>query len=704
MRCNTLITAGVLACLSLPVQADEDLFSLSLEELGNVSVSIATGTPKSLASVPAGASVVTAEEIASLGAQTLDEVLETLPGVHVSRGSFQYAPRYFIRGISSTYNPHTLMLVNGVPMTSLFVGDRGERLPNQHSIPVKMIERIEVIRGPGSALYGADAFAGVINVITKSADDIDETRVSASWGSFDTGRANVIGARNIGDVAVAASLAVTRTNGDDSMVIRSDQQSDLDALLGTSASLAPGPVVTSATFYDARIDVAWRDFRWRASWMRAHDTGTGQGINDALDPDSRFSHARGVTDLGWRNSELVDGWTLEADISYVYGEFTNPTGIRLFPAGADFGMGVFPDGVQGKPALREETVRAQLGAVTDLWTAHRLRVGTGYHWADLFETSDTANNYINMGGVLTPRPAPTDITDTAAVFQPEASRYSNYFYIQDEWRLAPRWELTTGVRYDNYSDVGDTINPRLALVWASTDTLTTKLLYGEAFRAPAFFELYATDNPVALGNPSLAPESLRSAELGFDWRPDNRWLATLNLYRWRIEDYIDFVADPGQVTFTAQNAAEIRGYGAEAELRQQISERLQWLANYSFQRSRDSRTEAPLGFVPTHKVYARLSWSFASRWQLTPQVTWVGERPRAAGDPREPLDGYTSIDLALRKGWREGLEVALIGRNLFNEDVREPSRGPGPGQAGPAIEDDLPQQGRFVALEVSAPW
>lgn len=289
MRCNTLITAGVLACLSLPVQADEDLFSLSLEELGNVSVSIATGTPKSLASVPAGASVVTAGEIASLGAQTLDEVLETLPGMHVSRGGFQYAPRYFVRGISSTYNPHTLMLVNGVPMTSLFVGDRGERLPNQHSIPVKMIERIEVIRGPGSALYGADAFAGVINVITKSADDIDETRVSASWGSFDTGRANVIGARNIGDAAVAASLAVTRTNGDDSMVIRSDQQSDLDALLGTSASLAPGPVVTSATFYDARIDVAWRDFRWRASWMRAHDTGTGQGINDALDPDSRFS-------------------------------------------------------------------------------------------------------------------------------------------------------------------------------------------------------------------------------------------------------------------------------------------------------------------------------------------------------------------------------------------------------------------------------
>jgi iron complex outermembrane receptor protein len=704
MRCNPLITVGVLACLSLPALADEDFFSLSLEELGKVRVSIATGTPKSLASVPAGASVVTADDIAILGAQTLDEVLETLPGVHVSRGSFQYAPRYFIRGISSTYNPHTLMLVNGVPMTSLFVGDRGERIPNQHSIPVKAIERIEVIRGPGSALYGADAFAGVINVITKSADDIEETRVTTSWGSFDTGRANVIGAHRFGDVAVATSLSATRTNGDDSMVIRSDQQSDLDALFGTSASLAPGVAATSATFYDARVDVAWRDFRWRASWMRAHDTGTGQGINDALDPDSRFSHARGVTDLSWSNSELLDDWTLDADISYVYGEFTNPTGINLFPAGADFGLGAFPDGVQGKPELREETVRAQFGATLERWDTHRIRFGTGYHWADLFETSDTNNTYINVGGALVPRPGPTDITGTAAVFQPEASRYSSYVFVQDEWQLAPRWELTTGVRYDNYSDVGDTVNPRLALVWTSTDTLTTKLLYGEAFRAPAFFELYATDNPVALGNPSLAPESLRSGELGFDWRPDNRWLATLNLYHWRINDYIDFVADPGQATVTAQNAGEIRGYGAETEVRQQISERLQWLANYSYQHTRDVRTEEPLGFVPTHQVYARLSWSFASRWQLTPQVSWVGERRRAAGDLRDDLEGYTSVDLALRKGWRDGLEVALIGRNLFDADIREPSRGPGPGQAGPAIEDDLPQQGRFIALELSAPW
>lgn len=704
MRCKPLIFAILLGSQAATGYAREDFFSLSLEELGAVSVSIATGTPKSLASVPAGASVVTAEEIAAMGARTLDEVLETLPGVHVSRGSFQYAPRYFIRGIVSTYNPQTLMLVNGVPMTSLFVGDRGERLPNQHSLPVKAIERIEVIRGPGSALYGADAFAGVINVITKRAEDIDETRASVSWGSFETGRANVLGAHRHGELSTAFSLTSSHTQGDDRQVITSDAQSDLDALFGSSASLAPAPVATSATYHDGRIDMGWRDLRWRLSWMRAHDTGTGQGINDALDPDSRFSHARGVTDISWKTDAWHPGWTFDADASYLYGEFTNPTGILLFPPGADFAGNLFPDGVIGKPELREEHVRANVGALFSGWQAHRIRLGTGYHWGDVFETRDINNSFINNMGLLTPRPALTDVSDTPDVFQPEASRHSHYFLVQDEWQLAPRWELTTGVRYDNYSDVGDTVNPRLALVWARSDALTVKLLYGEAFRAPAFFELYGTNNPVALGNPGLSPESLRSAELGIDWRPHGDWLTTLNLYQWRISDYIDFVADPGGVTFTAQNAGDIRGYGAELEIRQQVNGTVQWLANYSYQHTRERITGEPLGFAPNHRAYGRLVWSFATRWQLTPQLTWVGERQRTAGDIRDDLDGYASLDLALRKGWHDGLEVALVGRNLANADIREPSRGPGPGQAGAAIQYDLPQQGRFVALELSAPW
>ena len=85
--------------------------------------------------------------------------------------------------------------------------------------------------------------------------------------------------------------------------------------------------------------------------------------------------------------------------------------------------------------------------------------------------------------------------------------------LQDEWQLAPDWELTAGVRYDHYSDFGATLNPRAALVWQTSPRLTSKILYGRAFRAPAFDTLYAQNNPVGLGNDSLDPETIDTIEL-----------------------------------------------------------------------------------------------------------------------------------------------------------------------------------------------
>ena len=128
------------------------------------------------------ATVITAQDIEAIGASDLDEVLETVPGLHVARGTQTNTPIYSIRGIFSDTNPQVLMLVNGIPVTSAFTGNRGN---GWGGLPLDNIERIEVIRGPGSALYGADAFSGVINLITKTATDIDGTRVRVP-GIFNT--------------------------------------------------------------------------------------------------------------------------------------------------------------------------------------------------------------------------------------------------------------------------------------------------------------------------------------------------------------------------------------------------------------------------------------------------------------------------------------------------------------------------------------
>ena len=142
---------------------EEDLLDLYGDE---VTISIATGTEQPISQAPAVASVITAREIAAIGAHDIDEVLATVPGLHVSRSTLGYNPIYTFRGIYTATNPQVLMLVNGISINNLFVGDRSQVWGG---FPVESISRIEVIRGPGSALYGADAFSGVINIVTKNA-------------------------------------------------------------------------------------------------------------------------------------------------------------------------------------------------------------------------------------------------------------------------------------------------------------------------------------------------------------------------------------------------------------------------------------------------------------------------------------------------------------------------------------------------------
>ncbi len=674
----------------------DDLMELSLSQLGEIEVSIATGAPKLLTEAPAGTSVITAADLKAMGAQTIDQALESVPGLHVSRSSLNYAPRYFFRGVVSAYNPQALVLVNGIPMSRLFLGDRGERIPNQHSFPVEAIERIEVIRGPGSALYGADAFAGVIDIITRDADSVSGTELSAGVGSFETIRGSVAQPFQLADVRGAFFLTYQDTEGDDDVVIRSDRQTNVDDLqLAPPASLAPAPAELQSTYYDARLDLSWEQFRLRASWRYAWDVGNGVGTANALDLDSQYEHQDATVDLTWSETDLLPDLDLFAQVSYLHSYLESDRPVQLFPPGAVFGA--FPDGMLGYPTVAEENARLDTKAIYHGLNDHAVTLGLGYFWGDLYKTTDY-RNYTFVNGVPIPLPEMTDVSDTPEVFQPEAQRTSYYLYAQDEWRIDRDWALTTGVRFDDFDDVGSSVNPRLGLVWNTAPTLTTKLLYGEAFRVPAFSELYVQSNPVALGNTDLKPEKLRNTELAFSWEPSRKLSAALNLYVYRITDYIDFVADDS-VSFTAQNIGRIKGHGGELEIRYQITPQLGGLVNFSSQTTRDIHTDEDLGIAPDNELYARLQWQLAD-WLVVPQVTVVGERQRQANDERPPLDGYTTLDLTLRYTVSDDLVVSFIGHNLADAEALEPSRGPSGGESLPSFRHDLPQQGRSLMAKL----
>lgn len=668
-------------------QSDEEVLALVYGDKSFVSV--ATGSRQSLTRAPAVATVITAEDILASGAQDLDEVLEWVPGLHVLP-SLTYAnkPGYLIRGIYSGHNAQVLVLINGIPITSIYLGERGDVWGG---MPLEHVARIEVIRGPGSALYGADALAGVINIITKPASGASGTQAGVRAGSFRTVDTWVLHGGRWGDAQVLAYVRAGRTRGPRN-IIEADAQTGLDALFGTRASHAPGPVDLRRRAFDAHLEVAQGPWRWRASYKN-RDMHLGIGVASALDRDTDNDGQRFTTDLTHESD--FRGWGVTLQASHFH--YDAQSRVTLFPPGA-FG-GAFPQGMVGTPAKWERHWRFTAAAERSDLAGHRLRVGAGHENARIYKTRESKNFDLvfvpGVGHVPMPLGSMVDVSHTAPFLAPNGRRLV-FLYAQDEWSIAKDWTLTAGLRRDVYSDFGGATNPRLALVWEAAYNVTAKLLYGRAFRAPTIGELHFINNPVILGNPSLQPEKLSSLEAAIAWQPTGQMRLAANVYRHRMRDIIRYVPNADPTTgSTAQNSGTQTGRGVELEATWQWSPDVRLAASHAWQRTIDDLTGRSAGVAPRHHTQLRMDWRLASGWHLGGQANRVAGRQREAGDSRPPVADYTTADVTLRS--RVGAspwELALSVRNLFDADAREPSPVPG------LVPNDFPQPGRSVFAEL----
>jgi iron complex outermembrane receptor protein len=649
-------------------------------------VSIATGARVPVARAPAVATVITAEDIRAIGAVDLDEVLETVPGLHVARGTAAGSPVYVMRGMHWDKNPHVLMLVNGIPVTMAFNGNRGDVWGG---LPLENVARIEVIRGPGSALYGADAVGGVINIATKTAGDVAGTEAGTRVGSFRTGDAWVQHGGSHGSVDVAGYLRVGVSDGAKLPVAR-DAQSGLDALMGTHASRAPGVTSYGRDAVDGALDLASGRWRFRVGYKERDGVGSAVGLAGALDPTGDSYSQRVTSDLTYHDPNFSQHWDVSVQASLMrYKEFSR---LVLFPAGTNLGGGVFADGMIGNPDKWERHGRIGLSAFYSGVVDHRIRLGMGGVREELDRVRESKNFW---PGTFPYTPIGTgsvgDVVDVsgAAPFMQPHKRLVRYWFIQDEWAFAKDWSLTTGLRRDHYSDFGGTTNPRLALSWEAGYNVTVRAMYGTAFRAPSFVELFAINNPVQTGTPTLSPEKMRTTEAAITWQALPSLHVGINLFRYRIRDIIRTVA------FVSQNTGSQTGSGAEFEVAWNMVRNLRLSGHYSRQKSTDDATGLDAGLAPHDRLYWRGDWRFSPGWAVNAQINMVGKRQRAPGDSRAALVAYRTLDATVRTDRGRGQwEFAASVRNLFNADAREPS------PAG-TIPDDIPLPRRSLYVQAS---
>ncbi|MCX7066856.1 MAG: TonB-dependent receptor [Methylococcales bacterium] len=675
---------------------------MSPAELAQTSVSIATGTPKTVFQSAAVTSIVTAEQIKSMGATELHEVLETVPGVHASLQSSTFDYSYSLRGIRNATNSELLMMVNGTRINTPF---RGNTL-SHFELPLEAIARVEIIRGPGSALYGADAFAGVINIVTKKAKDINGTKLGVRAGDANTQSGWGQHSTQLAGWDIATSLQYQHTDGDPNRIIKADAQTNLDKAFGTHASKAPSKYQGRYETIDAHLNLQrkhWDIDFWSFS---ALDTGTRAGGNLVLDPNGESHGQQYLGDVRFSTEDWFKELELTAHLSYLYANFGAQG--QLFADNAQLPLvngnfsnnpvlpkTLFPNGVVSALGRIENIPAIELSSIYKGFDNHVLRLGTSFRYEQI--STREAKNYGT--GVISGSPTVvsgvlTDVTNTPYVYLPSLHRAIFSGVLQDEWQFADNWQLTAGIRYDHYSDFGNTLNPRAALVWDINKQFTTKLLYGKAFRAPSFSEQANQNNPVLLGNKSLRPETINTIEWAVDYRPVSSLRTAVNIYYYEIKDLIAAVPDVGKSSATFRNSGNQHGYGSEFEWNWQASEQWSISGNYAWQRAINEQTHTRVTYVPEHHVYAAVAWQFLPQWQLQPQINWLGGRIPAVGDNR-PLKDYETVDLTLRgKKLFDHLNVSASVHNLLDaKNNLEP--------ASTSLPQNIPMSGRLFYLEAS---
>ena len=695
--CSIPTSVFVLLCISCPAlaqqQNEEDELAAAYGD--KAFVKIATGTQQPTNKAPSSATVITARDIEAMGATDISQVLEGVPGVHVSISSEGYFPRYHFRGIGSEFGTEALILINGHKINTNFQGNPSFALGR--TLPVENIARIEVIRGPGSALYGADAFSGVINIITKNSNEINGLEFGTRLGSYRSKDAWIQYGGKWGAVDAVFMLEFGKTDGQKGLIQR-DLQSIFDDAFHTHASSAPGPVQVSNRDFDARIDLSYENWRMRAGFQDRL-AGTGPGASQALDDAARIPEKRFNFDLSYQKANLLPA----LDLSVVFGYYDvvekQPTPqFTLLPPGTLNGL--FSNGLIGNPGHSERSTRLGISLFYTKFNNHKIRFGIGHEIEDLYATSES-KNFIFLNGAPAPIPgAGGQVVDATGnpdlVYLLPHKRSLNYAFIQDEWSIAKDWNLTAGLRHDRYTDFGTTTNPRLALVWDVDYNLIFKMLHGRAFRSPNFAEQYSKNNPTNEGNPQLKPERIKTNELALVWQALPTLQTSATLFAYRQSNLIRYIRAVGSTQARAENTGDQTGKGLELEATWDVNRNLRLSGNYSYQRSTDGETGKDAGVAPHHHLFLRSDYHFARHWQLGTTVNYVVDRHRQPDDPRTfKVPDYVTVDFSLR---REKLldkwDLQASVRNLFNRDARDPSLSPG------NIPFDLPFPGRNVYVQL----
>lgn len=647
------ILLAVPAILMGQAQAGPDLMSLSVEDLVKVKVFSASRHLEEAREAPSSVTVVTSEQIHRNGWRTLAEVLGSVRGFYTAydRNYTYLGVRGFLR--PGDYNSRILLLIDGHRLNenvydSALVG-------TEFPVDLDLVDRIEIVRGPSSSLYGTNALFGVINVITRRPGTGLTLEGSGDSASYLSRSGRVAASWQTDRLAFLTSGSLYRNDGQPRLFFPAFASPETNGGVATNID---GDRYEHA-FADAQSG------NWRAQFVlgsRTKIVPTASYSTNFNDPGTRTTDTRGYADLSYHRS-LSSRTDVNARVfydnyqyhgTYAYGGTGSP-GRYL---NIDWGSAAW--------AGAEAMIERQAGK-------HRVTAGAAGEYT--FHVSQ--RNYDAGGHSYVDDHRQLLLT---AVFG------------EAELQLLPRLTTRVGGRWDHYDAYGESFSPRLAAVYSANSNTALKYIFGNAFRAPNAYETYYSDGVSQAANPQLMPETVQSHEVVVERRLTPWLTATADGFYSNLHNLIDQVPDPATELTHYVNAGRARTRGIEGELEARRASGPEMGASYTFANAEDAARQMTLTNSPSQLAKLHFAVPVFQSTTANLEVLYAGSM-QSYQQTRVPSSLLANVTLSTKPiggGW-------LIAASLYNAFNRATFSPTGPGFR----QDVIRQDGRTYRFQLS---
>lgn len=611
-----------------------DYFELSLEELLNINVITASKNEESISQAAAVIDVITKKHIEELNVNNLYELISMVPGIELIE-TFWGRTTLNFRGITNQhYNNKVLMLING---TSVYEPVLGSYLLEQ--VPINAIERIEIIRGPGSALYGSNAYSGIINIITKKGDEENKIDFDLSYGSFNTYSLGVSYSKVFNEnTNLFVSANYSNTDGYP-FEIKKDEKNNSGSLnyknkpISIFANFNYGNLSLDFSFLDIKKDhygiVPVITFNGQHHWQRFYiNPKYFMPINDSSNIQFSLKHYR------YNNPKTTLGYGFAG---FEDKKAYNQVNAEVHSGEVQFNLKL-ANGIQNLSGLSYE---------------HFISDPYNFFWEE-----DNSLNHLTA-------------------FRNSHTGDQLSFYTQINYTKLDKLNLLAGFRIVKDYDVGKPFFlPRVAIVYEIFDDFSTKFLYGEAFRSASFFEKYVDTYNILYGSQALLPEKIQTIDFALEYNLPNQMKTRLNAYYIETKNGLDRKpsmnpAEQGPNALIYVNATKYKYYGLEFLIEGYINSLHNFMLNFAYKVGENKLDNIDLyGFAP-FTVNGFFNYK-TNNFSITPSFQYIGDRKgKSIREGEYKLDSYLIANLALNYKI-DNLKISLNFKNLLNQKYSYP--------------------------------